>query len=99
MRHYPRASSTIASSNTPSTSRTHPRPDHPVVKEIERRLGLLREGRALSGLSTKLGLVVEGGGMRGVVSGGSLIAMERVGLSSVFDEVYGESAGAINACY
>jgi len=32
--------------------------------------------------------------MLGVVSGGALIAMERVGLTSVFDEVYGESAGA-----
>ena len=56
----------IGSSNTLSTSRTHPRPDHPVVKEIERRLGLLKEGRELWGLNTKLGLVVEGGGMRGV---------------------------------
>ena len=37
--------------------------------------------------------------MRGVMSGGSLIAMERLGLTSVFDEVYAESAGAINACY
>jgi len=37
--------------------------------------------------------------MRGVVSAGALIAMERVSLTSVFDEVYGESAGAINACY
>src|SRR5262250_1825921 len=94
-----RASSRIASSNMLSTSRTHPGPDNPVVKEIERRLGLLKERRVLGGLNTKLGLVVEGGGMRGVVSGGALIAMERVGLTSVFDEVYGESAGAINACY
>jgi hypothetical protein len=94
-----RASSRIASSTTPSTSRTHPGPDHPVVREIERRLGLLKEGSELRGLNTKLGLVVEGGGMRGVVSGGALIAMERVGLTSVFDEVYGESAGAINASY
>src|SRR5215471_10504716 len=77
-----RASSKIASSNTPSTSRTHPRPDHPVVKEIRRRLGLLKEGSELRGLNTKLGLVVEGGGMGGVVSGGALIAMERVGLTS-----------------
>jgi hypothetical protein len=37
-----------------------------VVKEIERRLGLLKEGRELWGLNTKLGLVGEGGGMRGV---------------------------------
>ena len=56
----------IASSNTPSASRTYPGPDNPVVKEVERRLGLLKEGRELWGLNTKLGLVVEGGGMRGV---------------------------------
>ena len=37
--------------------------------------------------------------MRGVISGGALIALERLGLTSAFDEVYGESAGAINACY
>src|SRR5215470_1248729 len=94
-----RASSMSASSSAPNTSRTRPGPDHPVLKEIEQRLGLLKEGRELCGLNTKLGLVVEGGGMRGVVSGGALIAMEHVGLTSVFDEVYGESAGAINACY
>src|ERR1700675_4917890 len=80
-------------------SRTHPRPDHPVMQELGRRRALLKEGADLSGLDTRLGLVVEGGGMRGVISGGALIALERLGLTSVFDEVYGESAGAINACY
>src|SRR5262245_9788215 len=94
-----RASSKIASSNTPSTSRTHPGPDHPVVKEIRRRLGLLKEGSELRGLNTKLGLVVEGGGMRGVVSGGALIAMERIGLTSVFDEISADSAGLLKACF
>jgi predicted patatin/cPLA2 family phospholipase len=49
--------------------------------------------------SGKLGLVVEGGGMRGVYSGGALVALDRLGFNSVFDEVYAESAGAINACY
>lgn len=73
--------------------------NHPVVREIRRRAEILREGRDLSNLPTKLGLVVEGGGMRGVMSGGALIAMERLGLTTVFDEVYAESAGAINACY
>jgi predicted patatin/cPLA2 family phospholipase len=37
--------------------------------------------------------------MRGVLSCGALIALEHLDLSAVFDEVYGESAGAINACY
>jgi predicted patatin/cPLA2 family phospholipase len=47
----------------------------------------------------KLGLVVEGGGMRGVYSGGALVALEQLGFGSVFDAVYAESAGAINASY
>ena len=37
--------------------------------------------------------------MRGVYSGGVLVALDELGLNSVFDEVYAESAGAINACY
>jgi len=37
--------------------------------------------------------------MRGVISGGALVGLEQAGLTGVFDEVYGESAGAINACY
>ena len=74
-------------------------PDNPVIREIQRRLLMIRRGKHLFDLGTKLGLVVEGGGMRGVISGGSLIAMEQLGLTSAFDEVYAESAGAINACY
>jgi len=75
------------------------RPDHPVILEILRRAAPSRRGGDVWDRDTKLGLVVEGGGMRGVMSGGSLIAMERLGLTSAFDEVYAESAGAINACY
>jgi predicted patatin/cPLA2 family phospholipase len=47
----------------------------------------------------KLGLVVEGGGMRGCVSGGALQALADLGLKNAFDAVYGSSAGAINATY
>lgn len=47
----------------------------------------------------KLGLVVEGGGMRGCVSGGGLQALGDLGLQNVFDAVYGSSAGAINSTY
>jgi predicted patatin/cPLA2 family phospholipase len=67
--------------------------EHPVIQEILRR----RDGRTAG--SAKLGLVVEGGAMRGVYSGGALVALDRLGLNSVFDEVYAESAGAINASY
>jgi predicted patatin/cPLA2 family phospholipase len=73
-------------------------PGHPVIREI---LGRRNSSQAFTPAQNpaRLGLVVEGGGMRGVISGGALVAMERLGLSDVFDEVYGESAGAINACY
>ncbi|KAK9806904.1 hypothetical protein WJX72_006985 [[Myrmecia] bisecta] len=47
----------------------------------------------------KLGLVIEGGGMRGAVSGGALQALHDLGLKDAFDAVYGSSAGAINATY
>jgi predicted patatin/cPLA2 family phospholipase len=44
----------------------------------------------------RVALVVEGGGMRGVVSAGMTAALERLGLTSCFDLVVGASAGAIN---
>jgi hypothetical protein len=47
----------------------------------------------------KLGLVVEGGGMRGCVSAGGLQALSDLGIRDVFDAVYGSSAGAINSTY
>jgi predicted patatin/cPLA2 family phospholipase len=47
----------------------------------------------------KLALVVEGGAMRGVFSCGCGIALESLGLTRAFDEVYACSAGAINAAY
>ena len=47
----------------------------------------------------KLGLVVEGGGMRGCVSGGALQALADLGLRDCFDALYGSSAGAINGTY
>jgi predicted patatin/cPLA2 family phospholipase len=47
----------------------------------------------------KIGLVVEGGSMRGVVSAGMLTALEALGLGNAFDVVYGTSAGAINGAF
>ena len=43
-------------------------------------------------------LAVEGGGMRGAVSAGMCVVLEAVGLVSVFDRVYGVSAGARAGC-
>jgi predicted patatin/cPLA2 family phospholipase len=44
----------------------------------------------------RVALVVEGGGMRGVVSAGMAAVLERLGLTRCFDLVVGSSAGAIN---
>jgi predicted patatin/cPLA2 family phospholipase len=62
-----------------------------------------RAARLASGLpppdDRKIGLVIEGGGMRGVCSAGAAVALEHLGLTQVFDEVYGTSAGVMNASY
>jgi predicted patatin/cPLA2 family phospholipase len=47
----------------------------------------------------KLGLAVEGGGMRGVVSGAMLVALDDLGLKNVFDGYYGTSSGSMNLAY
>lgn len=44
-------------------------------------------------------LAVEGGGMRGAVSSGMLLALEQLGLRNSFDEVVGTSAGAIAGAF
>ena len=74
-------------------------PGHPVIRAIRDRLETGGRTPAGAGPASKLGLVVEGGGMRGVMSGGALLAMEELGLTEAFDEVYAESAGAINGSY
>ena len=68
---------------------------HPVVD-------VLRE-RAANGSTPgsrrdphRVALVLEGGGMRGVISAGMAAALERLGLTDSFDLVVGSSAGAIN---
>ncbi|MEU7143141.1 patatin family protein [Nocardia sp. NPDC046473] len=47
----------------------------------------------------RLVLVVEGGGSRGVYSSGMVSALEELGFGTVFDAVYGTSAGAINGAW
>lgn len=58
---------------------------HPVVEALHGRV----EG-------ARLALVIEGGGMRGVVSAGMTVAIERLGLTDRFALVVGASAGALN---
>ena len=47
----------------------------------------------------KVVLAVEGGGMRGAVSSGMLLALEQLGLRNSFDHVVGTSAGAIASAF
>jgi predicted patatin/cPLA2 family phospholipase len=70
-------------------------PRHPVLEVLrERAQGGSRPGRRHD--PHRVALVVEGGGMRGVVSAGMTAALERLGLTGCFDLVVGASAGAIN---
>jgi len=71
---------------------------HPVVRAItERRLQGSTPGNRQDGF--RIGLAVEGGGMRGVLSGAMLSALSDSGLADTFDAVYAYSAGAINSAY
>ena len=71
---------------------------HPVVRTILRRQGEgSRPGARSDG--RRLALVIEGGGLRGVVSAGMTAAIEQLGLRDAFDEVHGSSAGAFNAAF
>ncbi len=70
----------------------------PAIQNIINRKINIIEGRNID-TCQKLGIVVEGGAMRAVVSGGSFIALDFLGFNDVFDVIYGSSAGAINAAY
>lgn len=71
---------------------------HPVVQTLLRRR---REGSRPEARSDgrRVALVIEGGGMRGVVSAAMTAAIEQLGLRDSFDEVHGASAGAFNAAF
>ncbi len=68
---------------------------HPVTQVLKQRARAgSRPGAREDG--HRVALVLEGGGMRGVVSAGMTAAIERLGLTPGFDLVAGASAGAIN---
>jgi predicted patatin/cPLA2 family phospholipase len=71
---------------------------HPVIELIRRRQ---RDGyRPGSGTDgNKLGLAVEGGGMRGIISAAMMTALEDLDLANAIDVVYAASSGATNAAY
>jgi predicted patatin/cPLA2 family phospholipase len=62
--------------------------EHPVIDALRSRPA-----------DARIALVVEGGGMRGAVSGGMALALHELGLDDAFDAAYGSSAGALNAMW
>lgn len=71
---------------------------HPVAQVLhERRATRSRPGARCDGY--RVGLAVEGGAVRGVVSAGMLVALEELGFRDAFDVIYGSSAGSFNAAY
>jgi predicted patatin/cPLA2 family phospholipase len=67
----------------------------PLIQNIKKRL----ETNSTDRTDIKTALVIGAGAMRGVFSGGVVTALEELGLSEVFDEVIGISAGAATAAY
>ena len=70
------------------------RSDQPSVLEVLRRRA---EGDRSDDFL--IALALEGGGMRGVVSGAMLLALRDMGLMPLFDRFYGTSSGSINLTY
>src|SRR5207249_10428331 len=65
---------------------------------LKKRAALIKQGRKPAD-DRKVALIVEGGAMRGVISCAALMGLEELGMTEAFDEVYGASAGAVNAAY
>jgi predicted patatin/cPLA2 family phospholipase len=71
---------------------------HPVLDLLAKRIA---DGSAPRHRSdeARLALVIEGGGMRGVVAGGMVTALDELGLQEAFDLVIGTSAGALAGAF
>ncbi|TFJ80567.1 hypothetical protein NSK_007994 [Nannochloropsis salina CCMP1776] len=88
----------LSSSFPPSPSPSSPPSFHPVAAAIHARIA----SRSTPGARTdglKIGLSLEGGGMRGCVGAGMLAALNHLGLRDTFDVVYGSSAGSLMGAY
>jgi len=68
---------------------------HPVIKHLKARAG--RAGPFADG--RKIALVLWGGIMRAVRSGGAMVALQEMGLGQAFDSIYSVSAGFPVAAY
>ena len=75
-----------------------PAAPHEVLRVLaERRRSGSQPGTRDDGL--RIALVIEGGGMRGILSGGMALALAELGLVPAFDAIYGASAGAITGAW
>jgi predicted patatin/cPLA2 family phospholipase len=71
---------------------------HPVAQVLRQR----REEGSKPGSRAdghRVALAVEGGGMRGIVSGAMMTVLRDQGLEDAFDDIYAVSAGAVNSAY
>lgn len=71
------------------------KPLSPVIQNILSR----RNQKVPINDGKKISLVVFGGTMTGVRAGAALVALEQMGLTNVFDNIYTVSIGFLNACY
>jgi predicted patatin/cPLA2 family phospholipase len=71
---------------------------HPALALIAERLAAGGGPRA-HGDGRRLALAIEGGGMRGTITAGMALGVHELGLTPVFDDVYGSSAGAITGAW
>jgi len=72
---------------------------HPVIRLLLKRLQATQEERYETQDESHLAIAVEGGGMRGAVSAGMLLALEQLGVCNVVDSIYGSSAGGMNVSF
>jgi predicted patatin/cPLA2 family phospholipase len=66
------------------------------LENIKKRGWERKEGKKSD---LKTALILQGGGMRGVFGAGVCCALEELGYTEGFDEIYGASAGALNGAY
>src|SRR3954466_12018446 len=75
-------------SSSPTTSSPGSALSHPVARALRERPA-----------GARVALVVEGGGMRGAVSGGMALALDELGLGGGVAAACGSSAGTLNAMW
>jgi predicted patatin/cPLA2 family phospholipase len=69
---------------------------HEVLRVLLKRV---RGGAAARTDGHRVALAIEGGGMRGTVTGGMALALHELGVMGAFDAVYGSSAGGITGAW